>query len=89
MKPMKFFKGPLFRKNIFNNRKQALTVRLYKFSRIFVTYYNRWHQSTNGITIEIVIKLNREKPLKLNSVDTFFEKVSLLEVKNFMGFMMI
>ena len=56
---------------------------------IFVAYYNRWHMSTNWTTIEILIKINLEKPLKLNSLGTFMKKYLLSKLKNFMGFMMI
>jgi len=71
--------GPHFRKNILKHRKKALKVQICWLSRIFVAYYNRWHQSTNWSTIEILIKINLEKALNLN----FFEKVFLLGVKKF------
>jgi len=50
----------------------------------FVGSYNRWHQSTNWGTIEIIIKINLEKGLQLNSW-TFFEKVVPVVVKEFHG----
>ena len=45
----------------------------------YVTYYNRWHQSINCTSIEILIKINLEIALKLNSLDIFFDKVGQVE----------
>ena len=38
-------------------------------SAIFVAYYNRWNQSINWSSIEILIKINREKTLKLKNFE--------------------
>ena len=52
---------------------------------VFVTYYERWHQLTNWSSIEILIKINLEKALKLDFLDTFLEKMFLLGISEFHG----
>jgi len=41
---------------------------------IFFAYYNRWHQSINWSAVEILIKINLEKALKLNCLDICSKK---------------
>ena len=81
MKPMKLFNSE---KNHFSGKTFSNIDQKSKSSNIlifaaFVDYYN-----TNQLTKEMLIKINLNKALKLNSMDTWF----FSELKNFMGFKM-
>ena len=85
MKPMKFFnfeKGHFSEKTFSNIEKNPSNLKYINFRDLC----HRWHQSINWTPIEILIKINLEKALKLNSMVTFLKKWSL---KNFMGFIMV
>jgi len=85
MKPMKFFKRTTFPK-FFTSQKSSSKFEYTLIFAVFVTSYDGWHQPINWSSIEILIKINLGKALKLNSPDTLW---SLYQLKNFMGFMMI
>ena len=74
MKPMKFIKSwkDQFSKKHFKTSKTNPQSSNILILAIFVAYYNRWHQSINWTTIEILIKINLKKALKLNSLVIFF-----------------
>jgi len=56
------------------------------FSNIeYINFCDLCHQSTNSTSIEIIIKINLVKTLKLNSMATFFENVVLLGINEFLG----
>ena len=91
MKPMKFFKSEkkhVSEKTFSNIEKKPSKFKYFNF-RDFLAYYNRWYQSINWTAIEILIKINLEKALKLHSLHIFVKKWSFWDLKNFMGFVMI
>ena len=71
-----------FSKNILKHRKNLIWLQLPKFSRSLSLI---WHQSINWTWIEILLKMNLEKALKLDFLITFFEKVFYLRFKEFPG----
>jgi len=70
-------------KKIFSNIEKKPWKFKYSFAG-FVTYYNRWHQSSNWSSIA-VLKIKLEKAIKVNSLDIYFEKVLHLGFKEFLG----
>ena len=80
MKPMKFFKSEKhhFSEKIFRNIEKTPSKFNILIFAIFFGYYNRWHQSIHWraieILIKILIKVNPEKAVKLNSLDIFLKK---------------
>jgi len=76
MKPMKFFKSPFPEKHFQTSKESAQSSNILIFV-IFYTFYNKWHQSINCSSIEILIKINLEKSLKIKLPGHFFEKVDL------------
>jgi len=69
MKPMEFcnYEKDHLSDKTFSNIEHPQTSNIL-ISGIFVAYYNKWHQSINWTSIEILIKTNLEKALKLNSL---------------------
>jgi len=69
MKPMKFFKSE--NHHFTNTSPQSWNILILA---IFFAYYNRWHQSINWSAIEILIKIYREKAVKLTCLDICLNK---------------
>jgi len=72
--PIKFFRSENdhFSEKIFRKKRhQSSNILMFA---IFFDYYNRCHQSINWNAIEILIKINPAKAVKLNFQHIFFKK---------------